>query len=92
MTPIDSFFNAYTLDSGETYRERTAKLLDLRVGSIATKHVISVETDTPVERACRILAGSRIKKLPVTQNGALVGTLSRGDVMRSIMAESVGVE
>lgn len=66
VTPIDSFFNAYTLDSGETYRERTAKLLDLRVGSIATKHVISVETDTPVERACRILADSRIKKLPVT--------------------------
>lgn len=91
-TPIDSFFNAYMFDSGETYRERTAKLLDLSVDSIATKHVISVEADTPVERACRILADGRIKKLPVTQDGALVGTLSRGDVMRSIMAESAGVE
>ena len=64
---------------------RIAALADLSVMELATKRVVSVEEDTPLDVACGILAKRRIKKVPVTRNGVLVGALSRRNVLHAIM-------
>lgn len=48
---------------------------------IMSPHVISITEDTGIEEAARLLAGERIRRLPVLRNGRLVGLISRSDVL-----------
>ena len=68
---------------------RLAALASLNVMELATKRVVSVDIDTPLDVACAILAKRRIKKMPVTSNGVLVGALSRRNVLHAMM-EQIG--
>jgi CBS domain-containing protein len=52
-----------------------------RVGEIMSPNVISVTEDTGIVEAAQLLAGERIRRLPVLQRGRLVGLLSRSDVL-----------
>ena len=47
--------------------------------------MISVDAATPVDEVCALFAAKRIKKVPVVQDGKLVGTLSRRNIMRSLV-------
>lgn len=69
----------------ESIETRLANLADLNVMELATKRVVSVEEDTPLDVACGVLAGKRIKKVPVTRNGKLVGALSRRNILRAMV-------
>lgn len=57
-----------------TKRGRTAR-------DIMSSHVISVTEDTGIDAAARLLAGERIRRLPVMSKGRMVGLLSRSDVL-----------
>lgn len=48
---------------------------------IMSPHVISVTEDTGVVEAARLLAGERIRRLPVMAHGRMVGLISRSDVL-----------
>ena len=48
---------------------------------IMSPHVISITEDTGIEQAASLLAGERIRRLPVLRNGRLVGIISRSDVL-----------
>ncbi|MGI6535694.1 MAG: MFS transporter [Eggerthellaceae bacterium] len=65
------------------------KLRDTRALDLATRQVVSIERGEGLEAACRKLSDVRIKKIPVTEDGKLVGTLSRSDVVRYLTASSV---
>src|SRR5579884_76589 len=54
------------------------------VGDIMTRGVISVAPDTELEEASHILVHQRIKRLPVLDQGKVIGILSRGDVVKEI--------
>lgn len=69
----------------ESIEARLANLADLNVMELATKRVVSVEVDTPLDVACGVLAGKRIKKAPVTRDGKLVGALSRRNILRAMV-------
>jgi CBS domain-containing protein len=55
-------------------RGRTAR-------EIMSGRVISITEDTGIDDAARLLAGERIRRLPVLREGKLVGLLSRSDVL-----------
>lgn len=48
---------------------------------IMSPHVISVSEDTGVVEAAQLLAGQRIRRLPVLAGGKMVGLISRSDVL-----------
>ena len=48
---------------------------------IMSPHVISVTEDTGIDEAARLLAGGRIRRVPVIKGGKMVGLLSRSDVL-----------
>jgi CBS domain-containing protein len=48
---------------------------------IMSPHVISITEDTGIDQAARLLAGERIRRLPVLKEGRLVGLVSRSDVL-----------
>lgn len=48
---------------------------------IMSPHVISVSEDTGIVEAAQLLAGERIRRLPVLAGGKMVGLISRSDVL-----------
>ncbi len=83
---LDStLLNGYRYIDDETEASRLRDLLALNVMAVATKRVISVDAATPVDEVCALFAAKRIKKVPVVQDGKLVGTLSRRNIMRSLV-------
>src|SRR5690554_529421 len=52
----------------------------LAVGSIATRDVHAVGPDDPVGTAVTLMAEQAIRRLPVVENGSLVGVVSIGDL------------
>ena len=82
---LDSTLNIYRFEDDSALASRLIDLLDLDVMDIATKRVISVREDTPLDKAVHTLSEKRIKKMPVIDGeGRLVGALSRRNVMHAI--------
>lgn len=54
------------------------------VREVMTRNVVCVRYDTPLGRIAELLSTLDVKRLPVLKNGALVGVVSRRDVMRSL--------
>ncbi len=90
---VDATLMLYRATDDENFAQRVIDLLDLNVMRIATKGAISVESGSELDEACRLLAEKRIKKAPVVdENGTLIGSLSRSDVIRSTMANLAAIE
>lgn len=56
------------------------------VGDVMTRAVISVNEETPIERIAAQIAQHRIKRVPVTRDGKLVGIVTRSDLVRTMAA------
>jgi signal-transduction protein with cAMP-binding, CBS, and nucleotidyltransferase domain len=53
---------------------------DCRVGDICTSDPDSLSPDQPVEEAIRILRQSKVRRVPVVEDGQPVGIVSIGDL------------
>jgi CBS domain-containing protein len=63
---------------------RSGKALDgTPVADIMTRNVITVDVATPIQQIMDILDSAHILRVPVTRNGALVGIVSRPDLLRA---------
>ncbi|CDD67938.1 drug resistance transporter EmrB/QacA subfamily [Eggerthella sp. CAG:368] len=90
---LDGSLMLYRVPDDQSFVSRVAELLDLNVMRIATKNVISVDSGSELDKACRLLAEKRIKKAPVVdEKGILIGSLSRSDIIRSTMANLASIE
>lgn len=70
---------------GDKFAHRVAGLRQTNVMEICTHRVVTVNEHATIRRVCEMLAGNRIKKLPVTggEDGKqVVGVISRSDLMR----------
>jgi len=54
------------------------------VGEIMTRGVISITPDTDLEEVSHLLVHERIRRLPVLDQGRLVGIVSRADLVREV--------
>lgn len=59
-----------------------------RIEKLMTRKVVSVELDTPVSVAATLMRERGIHRLPVTDQGALVGVVTTQDVLRVV--EEIG--
>ncbi len=55
-----------------------------RIKDIMSKVVVSIEPNTPLEEIAAILNTYKIKRVPVFENGQLVGVVSRDDIVVAI--------
>jgi CBS domain-containing protein len=62
---------------------RTSKTTPVR--EIMTTDVISVEPGWTADQCMALMTDRRIRHLPVVENGALVGIISIGDVVRAVV-------
>ena len=83
---LDStLLNGYRYVDDEDAATRLRELLALNVMAVATRRVVAVGADAPIDEVCALFAAKRIKKVPVVRDGKLVGTLSRRNIMRSLV-------
>jgi len=88
-----------------TERDILAKIVEQRLDpeAVLARHIMSsplitVDPNTPLEEAARIMAERQIKRLPVVEGGELVGIISSTDIVRaspthiSILEELLRVE
>jgi CBS domain-containing protein len=55
-----------------------------KVGEVMTAAVISVTAQTPLAEIVALMESRRIKRLPVIENGRLIGIISRADLLRAL--------
>lgn len=59
---------------------------DTPVSDIMTREVVTVAPDQSVTECMNVITEHRVRHLPVMENGALVGVVSIGDLVRWIIA------
>ena len=64
-----------------------ARTLEMTAGQLMTRTVHTAHPDMTVEEAMRKMTIGRMRHLPVLQNGAIVGMVSIGDVVKSRIEE-----
>jgi CBS domain-containing protein len=56
-----------------------------RVRDVMTEDVLSIAQDAPLEDVVATMERNRIKRLPVTADGKVVGVVSRSDLLRALI-------
>lgn len=68
---------------------RYKEVLSMRVADLMTRNPIAVTPDMHVMRAATIMVRNRFRRIPVADQGRLVGMLSLGDVHKAIFHANV---
>lgn len=76
----------------ESFDKKLEDLMDLNVMELATTKVISVDSDFEIDEVAKVLGKKKIKKVPVLENGILVGIISRTDIIRYIVSVHIKSE
>lgn len=69
-------------DMGEDY----IKTHSWCVGDVMTNHAVTIDEAAPIGRLAALMSANDIKRLPVLRDGAVVGIVSRADILRGIAA------
>jgi CBS domain-containing protein len=60
------------------------------VGDVCSRDVISVEADTDHEEAVDLMARHQVRRLPVVENGRLIGIVAQADIALTGNEEKTG--
>ena len=61
-----------------------------KIGSIATKMIVSLAPGDDVAKAVRLMSETDVRRLPVCEDGELVGIVSVGDLATRTASENAG--
>jgi CBS domain-containing protein len=84
---IELFGGLIPLEPLRKFEERLRKAAAASVRDLMTAPPVTVEADDPVRKAGRLIAESEHNRLPVEDEGRLVGIVTRADVLRALAAE-----
>jgi nucleotide-binding universal stress UspA family protein/predicted transcriptional regulator len=68
----------------EDYRRRVATT---RVSDVMSRSPVTIDQDAPLDAAMRTLVRHAMRRLPVLDDGRLVGILTRADVLRALASQ-----
>lgn len=82
---VSSAYSLIEAANAQSMDERLHELAELPVSEVATGKLVAIDQGATLEDVCALLAQHRYKKLPVVQEGQVVGTVNRSDVLRFAM-------
>src|SRR3954451_19387607 len=62
----------------------------IKVGDIASRDVVTVRPDDDLDEALRLMAQHQVRRLPVVEDGRLVGVVAQADVAHEAKDKVVG--
>lgn len=72
----------------EGLAEQPARLRDRKISEVMTRDPITIAPASSLRDACQLIEDRGIKRLPVVQDGKLVGIIARADLVRAL-AQSI---
>ncbi len=72
------------IESYRKFREEFKKYIAVKVGELMTTEVETIEPDTQVNEIATMMSREEINRLPVLENGKLVGIVTRADLVRNM--------
>ncbi|MEW6066318.1 membrane protein [Desulforamulus profundi] len=69
----------------DQYKEDFIKLAALKASEIMTSNVITVSEDTEVRAIATLMVKHNIKRIPVVENGKVIGIVSRADIVKTLV-------
>ena len=60
------------------------------VGDVVSRDLISVEPDKDLEEAVQLMASHQVRRLPVVENGRLIGIVAQADIARTEDEKTTG--
>ena len=73
-----------SLTSAETLAQEFVRTHSRKVSDVMTRNVIVAKPDTPLREIAALFERNRIKRVPIVQDGKLVGLVSRADLVRAL--------
>lgn len=64
-------------------------VIDHNVDDCATRHVISVDVNDNIRDVSRLMQKRHLKHIPVTEDGKLVGVITRNDLIRGMFSDYI---
>jgi CBS domain-containing protein len=58
--------------------------LDVKVTEVMTKTLITIDPETSLKDAARVMSNNKIRRLPVLKNNKLVGIVAASDFVRNV--------
>ncbi len=71
-------------DSGYLFNEKGSQLARDVIDDHLVKEVVTLSPDDPLIKAATTMALKKMRRLPVVKDGKLVGTISRGDICKTV--------
>jgi CBS domain-containing protein len=75
-----------------TLADEFAKAHGKKVGEMMTQNVVSANEDTPLSEIAALLERKRIKRVPITRGGKVVGVVSRANLIQALASVVGAVE
>ncbi|ABR55186.1 putative signal transduction protein with CBS domains [Methanococcus vannielii SB] len=69
----------------EQFMEDIDNALKIEVWEAMTEKVITISPETTINKAAETMVKNKIKRLPVVENGKLVGIITRGDLIEAMV-------
>jgi CBS domain-containing protein/SAM-dependent methyltransferase len=77
----------------EGMEKRVSEILDLNAEEIMSKNTTTVPSDAPLLEAQSLMFINKISRLPVVdEKGNLIGIISKGDIFKSVVGNSLSLE
>jgi CBS domain-containing protein len=73
----------------EELEERYEALLVRKVEDLMSRNVLSITSDVPILKAASLMILKKIRRLPVIDQGKLVGIVSQGDIHQAIFKKKL---
>jgi CBS domain-containing protein len=73
----------------EALEHEYQNMVNLKVGDLMSQKIITVGPEMPVLKAASIMFRNRIRRIPVQEDGRLVGIISIGDVHKAIFRQNL---
>ncbi len=85
---VFSLFGAYLElpSSHRKFEEELRRAIAAVVRDVMTTDPVTCGADDTLERAATLMHERRVSRLPVVEDGALVGIVARGDLLRAMIA------
>jgi CBS domain-containing protein len=84
---VELFGGLIPLEPLRHFEERLRKAAAATAADLMTSPAVEVQADDPVRKAARLISESGHNRLPVEEDGRLVGVITRADVLRAMAAE-----
>jgi predicted transcriptional regulator len=91
VTEADLIRDRIPADPRHAYEHREAAVAGKTVGDVMTSPATAMSTGTDVADLCQALVDARIRAMPIVDGSAVVGIVTRGDVVRMLAREDTDI-